>query len=36
RLAARELGWAARLGVREMVESAWAGWCLHHPGARRA
>jgi UDP-glucose 4-epimerase len=21
-----ELGWTARLGVREMVESAWAGW----------
>ncbi|MEU4797805.1 UDP-glucose 4-epimerase GalE [Streptomyces sp. NPDC023327] len=36
RLAARELGWTARLGVREMVESAWAGWCLHHPEARRA
>ncbi|ATL32143.1 UDP-glucose 4-epimerase GalE [Streptomyces formicae] len=35
-LAARELGWTARRGVREMVESAWAGWCLHHPGAPRA
>ncbi|MFD4628596.1 UDP-glucose 4-epimerase GalE [Streptomyces sp. NPDC058284] len=35
RLAAEELGWTARRGVREMVESAWAGWCLHHPGARR-
>ncbi|MYY87283.1 MULTISPECIES: UDP-glucose 4-epimerase GalE [unclassified Streptomyces] len=35
RLAAAELGWTARLGVREMVESAWAGWCLHHPEARR-
>ncbi|MEV7192847.1 UDP-glucose 4-epimerase GalE [Streptomyces sp. NPDC093510] len=34
-LAAEELGWTARRGVREMVESAWAGWCLHHPGARR-
>ncbi|QEU90249.1 UDP-glucose 4-epimerase GalE [Streptomyces kanamyceticus] len=34
-LAARELGWAARRGVREMVDSAWAGWCLHHPGAPR-
>jgi UDP-glucose 4-epimerase len=22
----QELGWTARLGVREMVESAWAGW----------
>jgi len=29
-LAARELGWTARRGVREMVESAWAGWRLHH------
>lgn len=35
-LAAKELGWTARRGVREMVESAWAGWCLHHPEARRA
>ncbi|MEV0914819.1 UDP-glucose 4-epimerase GalE [Streptomyces sp. NPDC049967] len=26
-----ELGWAARRGVREMVESAWRGWLLHHP-----
>ncbi|MGW0582286.1 UDP-glucose 4-epimerase GalE [Streptomyces sp. NPDC002920] len=25
-LAERELGWTARRGVREMVESAWAGW----------
>ncbi len=31
-LAARELDWAARRGVREMVESAWAGWRLHHGG----
>ncbi|PWI14074.1 UDP-glucose 4-epimerase GalE [Streptomyces sp. Act143] len=29
-LAARELGWTARRGVREMIESAWAGWRLHH------
>ncbi|WP_200304210.1 UDP-glucose 4-epimerase GalE [Streptomyces adelaidensis] len=29
-LAARELGWTARRGVPEMVESAWAGWRLHH------
>ncbi|MBM7167806.1 UDP-glucose 4-epimerase GalE [Streptomyces sp. G44] len=35
RLAAEELGWTARRGVREMVESAWAGWCLHRPPARR-
>ncbi len=27
-----ELGWTARHGVREMVESAWAGWRLRHPG----
>ncbi|MFF4587152.1 UDP-glucose 4-epimerase GalE [Streptomyces sp. NPDC001388] len=29
-LAERELGWTARLGVREMVGSAWRGWRLHH------
>ncbi|MDQ1034903.1 UDP-glucose 4-epimerase [Streptomyces sp. V3I8] len=29
-LAAKELGWSARRGVREMVESAWRGWQLHH------
>ncbi|WNZ07287.1 UDP-glucose 4-epimerase GalE [Streptomyces sp. 11x1] len=28
--ARRELGWTARREVREMVESAWAGWRLHH------
>ncbi|MEU1039216.1 UDP-glucose 4-epimerase GalE [Streptomyces sp. NPDC005907] len=28
-LAGRELGWSARRGVREMVESAWQGWRLH-------
>ncbi|WP_030684558.1 UDP-glucose 4-epimerase GalE [Streptomyces sp. NRRL B-1347] len=33
RLAARELGFTAGLGVREMVTSAWAGWCLRHPEA---
>ncbi|MDN3025443.1 UDP-glucose 4-epimerase GalE [Streptomyces sp. S.PB5] len=27
--AAQELGWTARRGVREMVESAWRGWLLH-------
>ncbi|WP_374983180.1 UDP-glucose 4-epimerase GalE [Streptomyces fradiae] len=27
----RELGWTARYGVREMVESAWRGWTLRHP-----
>ncbi|WP_037673389.1 UDP-glucose 4-epimerase GalE [Streptomyces griseus] len=31
-LAARELGWSARRGVREMVESAWRGWLLHRGG----
>jgi UDP-glucose 4-epimerase len=30
-LAADELGWSARREVREMVESAWQGWLLHHP-----
>jgi UDP-glucose 4-epimerase len=30
-LAGQELGWSARRGVREMVESAWQGWLLHHP-----
>ncbi|MFI1395617.1 UDP-glucose 4-epimerase GalE [Streptomyces sp. NPDC020681] len=33
-LIAKELGWTASRGVREMVESAWDGWCLRHPGAR--
>ncbi|WLW50693.1 UDP-glucose 4-epimerase GalE [Streptomyces sp. YU58] len=28
--AAEELGWTARRGVREMVESAWRGWQRHH------
>ncbi|MFE8990336.1 UDP-glucose 4-epimerase GalE [Streptomyces collinus] len=28
--AAEELGWTARRGVREMTESAWRGWLLHH------
>ncbi|WP_328877919.1 UDP-glucose 4-epimerase GalE [Streptomyces sp. NBC_00299] len=31
-LAAEELGWTARRGVPEMVESAWQGWLLHHGG----
>ncbi|MFJ7058172.1 UDP-glucose 4-epimerase GalE [Streptomyces griseobrunneus] len=31
-----ELGWSARHDVRRMVESAWEGWCLRHPAARRA
>ncbi|MFJ8587364.1 UDP-glucose 4-epimerase GalE [Streptomyces sp. NPDC093595] len=35
-LIAKELGWTASYGVREMVESAWEGWCLRHPGARPA
>ncbi|GGW99784.1 UDP-glucose 4-epimerase GalE [Streptomyces chartreusis] len=29
-LAAEQLDWTARRGVREMVESAWAGWQRHH------
>ncbi|MFJ4782391.1 UDP-glucose 4-epimerase GalE [Streptomyces sp. NPDC088794] len=29
-LAGRELGWTAGRGVRDMVESAWQGWLLHH------
>lgn len=33
--ARRELDWSARYGVRDMVESAWEGWCLRHPEARR-
>ena len=28
--AAAELGWTARRGVHEMIESAWRGWRLHH------
>lgn len=31
-----ELGWTARRGMREMVESAWEGWCLRHPAVRAA
>jgi UDP-glucose 4-epimerase len=29
------LGWSARHELREMVESAWAGWVLRHPEARQ-
>ncbi|MFJ9622048.1 UDP-glucose 4-epimerase GalE [Streptomyces sp. NPDC101181] len=28
----KELDWSARHDVRAMVESAWAGWRLRHPG----
>jgi UDP-glucose 4-epimerase len=28
------LGWSARYDLRQMVESAWAGWLLRHPQAR--
>ncbi|MEV1044144.1 UDP-glucose 4-epimerase GalE [Streptomyces sp. NPDC049916] len=35
-LIGEELGWAARRGVREMVESAWEGWLLRHPDAGSA
>jgi UDP-glucose 4-epimerase len=31
----KELGWSAARGPRDMVESAWQGWLLHHPEARR-
>ncbi|WP_406144031.1 UDP-glucose 4-epimerase GalE [Streptomyces sp. NBC_01012] len=31
-----KLGWTARRDMREMVESAWEGWCLRHPEARAA
>ncbi|GGY12654.1 UDP-glucose 4-epimerase GalE [Streptomyces minutiscleroticus] len=31
-LAAEALGWRARRGLREMVESAWQGWLLHRGG----
>lgn len=34
-LITKELGWRARHDVRSMVESAWEGWCLHHPEVRR-
>jgi UDP-glucose 4-epimerase len=32
-LIAQELGWIARRGVREMVESAWEGWYLRREAA---
>ncbi|WP_266392508.1 UDP-glucose 4-epimerase GalE [Streptomyces canus] len=28
--AAETLGWSARRGVRDMIDSAWQGWLLHH------
>ncbi|MBT2487939.1 UDP-glucose 4-epimerase GalE [Streptomyces sp. ISL-96] len=34
-LIAKELGWTAGRGVREMVASAWEGWLLRHPEAAR-
>ncbi|MGV9577667.1 UDP-glucose 4-epimerase GalE [Streptomyces sp. NPDC003509] len=33
---AEQLGWTARRDMREMVGSAWEGWCLRHPEARAA
>ncbi|MEV4968656.1 UDP-glucose 4-epimerase GalE [Streptomyces sp. NPDC024062] len=33
---AERLGWTARRDMREMVGSAWEGWCLRHPEARAA
>ncbi|MYT30698.1 MULTISPECIES: UDP-glucose 4-epimerase GalE [unclassified Streptomyces] len=32
---AKELGWAARHDVRDMIASAWAGWQHHHPESRQ-
>jgi UDP-glucose 4-epimerase len=29
------LGWSARYDLRDIVESAWAGWLLRHPEARQ-
>ncbi|OEJ24073.1 UDP-glucose 4-epimerase GalE [Streptomyces agglomeratus] len=34
-LIAKELGWTAGRGVREMIASAWEGWLLRHPEAAR-
>ncbi|MEV8311760.1 UDP-glucose 4-epimerase GalE [Streptomyces flavidovirens] len=34
-LIAKELGWTAGRGVREMVASAWEGWLLRHAEAPR-
>ncbi|MGP3983267.1 UDP-glucose 4-epimerase GalE [Streptomyces sp. KR80] len=34
-LIAKELGWTAHHDVRDMIRSAWDGWCLRHPAARR-
>ncbi|MFJ9666713.1 UDP-glucose 4-epimerase GalE [Streptomyces sp. NPDC101219] len=33
--AAALLGWRARLGVDDMITSAWGGWLLRHPEAAR-
>ncbi|NED19523.1 UDP-glucose 4-epimerase GalE, partial [Streptomyces sp. SID9913] len=33
--AAARLGWKARLGVDDMITSAWGGWLLRHPEAAR-
>ena len=33
-LITKELGWSPRHDVRAMVESAWEGWCHHHPEAQ--
>ncbi|MEV0096712.1 UDP-glucose 4-epimerase GalE [Streptomyces sp. NPDC050738] len=33
-LISKELGWSATRSMRAMVESAWEGWCHHHPEAR--
>ncbi|MQY15574.1 UDP-glucose 4-epimerase [Streptomyces sp. RB5] len=31
----KELGWSAKYDAAAMVRSAWDGWCLRHPEARR-
>lgn len=33
-LAAKELAWSAQYDIRDMIESAWQGWRLHHPDPR--
>ncbi|MDB1089778.1 UDP-glucose 4-epimerase GalE [Streptomyces sp. ACA25] len=33
RLAGEALGFTARKDIRDMVASAWEGWCLYRPGA---
>ncbi|GAA1361156.1 UDP-glucose 4-epimerase GalE [Streptomyces beijiangensis] len=35
-LISKELSWTATRSMRDMVESAWEGWCHHHPEALRS